>query len=158
MMRIKEALFGLGVLGLSLLLQGCATTGDGDGTALSGPRGEVVMAALSQVGTRYQYGAASPGQALDCSALTQHAYRAAGVKIPRMSLAQRKAAMPVDPARVKPGDLVFFRIGGDDYHVGVMVDQRRFVHASTSQKQVRLASLAEPYWQRHLIGAGTYLN
>jgi len=125
---------------------------------LGGARSEVVSAALSQVGTRYAYGAESPGKALDCSALTQHAYRAAGLNIPRMSTAQRAAAKPARLSKVKPGDLVFFKIGRGQYHVGLMVGDDRFVHASTSKKQVRLSSLAAPYWRSRFIGAGTYLN
>ena len=158
MKRNSLASLGLGVLGLGLLLQGCSSTGGTTDTALDGPRGKVVTAALSQIGTRYKYGAEAPGKALDCSALTQHAYSAAGVRIPRVSTDQRKAVTPVHPAKAQPGDLVFFRIRRGLHHVGVMVDDKRFAHASTSKKQVRLSSINSDYWQRRLIGAGTYLN
>jgi len=152
-------LLWFGIIGGSFLLQGCATTGDsGDTATLNGPRAEVVTAALSQVGIPYVYGAESPGRALDCSALTQHAYREAGVSIPRISLAQRQAAKPVRLSKVKPGDLVFFKTGRRQYHVGLMVDGKRFVHASTSKKRVRLSSLDADYWRERVIGAGSYLN
>jgi cell wall-associated NlpC family hydrolase len=39
-----------------------------------------------------------------------------------------------------------------------MVDAERFVHASTSRRQVRLDRLATPYWQARYLGAGTYLD
>jgi cell wall-associated NlpC family hydrolase len=160
MKTVASAPLWVGILGVGLLLQGCASTGSGgsETTALKGARGDVVMAALSQVGTRYKYGAEAPGKALDCSALTQHAHRAAGVQIPRVSTAQRKAAKPVHPKKAKPGDLVFFKIKPNQYHVGLMVDKKRFVHASTSKKRVRLSSLNSDYWQNRIIGAGTYLN
>ena len=160
MIRKNLTPLGLGVLGLVVMLQGCASGGGdyGGASELNGRRGEVVTAALSEVGTRYVYGAQSPGKALDCSALTQLAYRAAGVKIPRISTAQRKAAKPVRLSNVKPGDLVFFKIRRGQYHVGLMVDDGRFVHASTSKKRVRLSHLDTPYWRSRLIGAGTYLN
>jgi cell wall-associated NlpC family hydrolase len=151
----------LGVIGIGLLLQGCASTGGGAGETVSnggGARDKVVAAALSQIGTRYKYGAQSPGKALDCSALTQHAYRVAGVRIPRVSTDQRRAATPVQPAKAQPGDLVFFKMRRGLHHVGLMVDDKRFVHASTSKKRVRLSSIDSNFWQRHLIGAGTYLN
>jgi cell wall-associated NlpC family hydrolase len=155
----KRLALGLGVPCLAFFLQGCAGTGDkGEGAVASGPREDVVTAALAEVGTRYAYGAESPGRALDCSALTQHAYRAAGVSIPRVSLAQRRAAKPVGLSRVKPGDLVFFKTGRSQYHVGLMVDGKRFVHASTSQKRVLLSSLDSDYWRSRLLGAGTYFN
>jgi len=160
-MKLNSTLvLGLGILGLGLVLQGCASNGGEKAkeTALDGVRGTVVTAALSEIGTRYKYGAESPGKALDCSALTQHAYSVAGVHIPRVSTDQRRAATPVHPAKAKPGDLVFFRIRRGLHHVGLMVDDKRFVHASTSRKQVRLSRINSDYWQRRLIGAGTYLN
>ena len=154
----NPALPWLGIIGLGLLLQGCTGTGGTGEAAMDGTRGQVVMAALSQIGTRYRYGAQSPGKALDCSALTQHAYSAAGLKIPRVSTDQRRSATPVRLAKVQPGDLLFFRIRPGLNHVGLMVDDKRFVHASTSKKQVRLSSIESDYWQRKLIGAGTFLN
>ena len=154
----SRATLWLGVMGFGLLLQGCASSGGTSETATAGSRGQVVMAALSEVGTRYKYGAQSPGKALDCSALTQHAHSAAGVEIPRVSTDQRRASKPVHLAMVRPGDLVFFRIRPGLHHVGLMVDDERFVHASVSRKQVRLSSIHSDYWQTRLIGAGTYLN
>ena len=148
-------LMGVSMIGLALSLQGCATPGD---VASQSRRGEVVMAALSQVGTPYGYGAEVPGKALDCSALARHAHRAVGLEIPRMSTAQKAAATPVSPSRVREGDLVFFRTGPSQYHVGLMVDENRFVHASTSRKEVLVSSLDQPYWRSRIIGAGTYLN
>jgi cell wall-associated NlpC family hydrolase len=148
----------LGAMGLGLLVQGCSSTGSKNEITGDTTRQHVVMAALSQIGTRYQYGAGYPGNALDCSALTQHAYRAAGLVIPRISTDQRKAATPVPPTKVKPGDLVFFVIRPGLHHVGLMVDDKRFVHASTSERQVRVSSLESDYWQRRLVGAGSYLN
>ena len=149
------------------LLQACAGGAntriysvEGERFDLSGlgeERANVVIAALSQVGTPYVYGATKPGQALDCSALTQYAHSAAGVRIPRVSTAQQAAARPVR-RRPNPGDLVFFKTGPSQYHVGLMVDKDRFVHASTSKQRVRLASLSKQYWQQRYLGAGTYLR
>lgn len=157
----------LGMLAWLLLLSGCASApkprifhvGDEafDLTGLSSARAEVVIAGLSQIGTPYVYGGSQPGQALDCSGLTQHAHQAAGLAIPRVSTAQQAAARPLRGAP-KPGDLVFFQTGPNQYHVGLMVDQRRFVHASTSLRRVHLASLDNSYWRARFMGAGTYLH
>jgi len=148
-----------------LILQGCASSGarmssvggeEFDLSGLDNRRASVVMAALSQVGTPYVYGGSEPGQALDCSGLTQYAHGVAGVSIPRVSTAQKASARPVRK-RPNPGDLVFFKTGPSQYHVGVMVDGTRFVHASTSKRRVRLASLSKHYWQQRYLGAGTFL-
>ncbi len=127
-----------------------------DLSGLEPQRANVVVAALSQVGTPYVYGGATPHQALDCSGLTLVAHQAAGMTIPRVSTAQQAAARPLR-GHPKPGDLVFFKTGPNQYHVGLMVDQQRFVHASTSKRRVRLASLTSPYWQERFLGAGSYL-
>jgi cell wall-associated NlpC family hydrolase len=149
-----------------LILQGCASPAkrlysvggeEFDLSGLDDRRASVVMAALSQVGTPYVYGGSEPGQALDCSGLTQYAHSAAGLRIPRVSTAQQASARPVG-RRPNPGDLVFFKTGPSQYHVGVMVDADRFVHASTSKRRVRLSSLSKDYWRQRYLGAGTYLQ
>lgn len=154
------------ILSVFLLLQGCAGSGvksydaGGESFDLSGldeQRADVVMAALSQVGTPYVYGGSEPGRALDCSGLTQYAHSAAGLSIPRVSTAQQAAAKPVRRQPI-PGDLVFFKTGPSQYHVGLMVDKDRFVHASTSKQRVRLSSLSAGYWRERYLGAGTYLR
>jgi cell wall-associated NlpC family hydrolase len=135
-------------------LSGCATQ-RGDG---AGPRGDVVLAGLSQVGTPYVYGGTNPGEGLDCSGLTYYAHHVAGVRIPRVSTEQLRAAKPVSGRRLRAGDMVFFQTGPGQHHVGLMVDEGRFVHASTSRRQVRLDRLDTPYWQARFLGAGTYFD
>lgn len=142
----------LGLIGICLLMQGCATGG------ADGRRDRVVQAALAELGTPYAYGAQRPGEALDCSALIQHAHRAAGLDIPRASKAQQHSARPVRPERARAGDLVFFRTGPGQYHVGLVVEGARFVHASTSRSEVLVSRLDTPYWRSRIVGAGTYLN
>lgn len=129
---------------------------DFDLRGLEPQRANVVLAALSQVGTPYVYGGSTPDRALDCSGLTQFAHREAGMQIPRVSTEQRRAAGALR-GRPEPGDLVFFRTGPGQYHVGLMVDRERFVHASTSKRRVRLARLDRPYWRQRFLGAGSYL-
>lgn len=169
--RERRARGLLAIVALSLLtgLSGCASKpaqapaqtfaiGDDqfDLSRLEPQRADVVKAALAQIGTPYVYGGATPHRALDCSGLTLVAHRAAGLSIPRVSTAQKAAARPLR-GQPKPGDLVFFKTGPSQYHVGLMVDKQRFVHASTSRRQVRLARLENPYWRQRFIGAGSYL-
>ncbi|ELY4573230.1 C40 family peptidase [Cronobacter turicensis] len=51
----------------------------------------------------------------------------------------------VDKNKLRPGDLVFFRIKGA-LHVGFYDSDGEFIHASTS-KGVTRSSLDNPYWQ-----------
>ncbi|MBK1618524.1 hypothetical protein CKO42_08745 [Lamprobacter modestohalophilus] len=155
-------------LGSALVLLGCASTPSSpnrsvqvagetfDLSSLEPTRADVVKAALAQIGTPYVYGGATPHRALDCSGLTLVAHQAAGMSIPRVSTQQQAAATPLR-GHPKPGDLVFFKTGPSQYHVGIMVDEQRFVHASTSKRHVRLANLGSNYWRERYLGAGSYL-
>jgi len=92
-----------------------------DGTASVGVI--AVSWALAQVGTPYVWGGEAQGVGFDCSGLTQAAYRAAGVALPRVAQDQFDAGPRLGPGSVlEPGDLVFFGGGpGDVSHVGLYV-------------------------------------
>lgn len=137
-------------------LSGCASRGRDDG--LSARRAALVDKSLAQIGTPYLYGGKSPAEGFDCSGLTHYAHHQAGLAIPRTAAAQQRAAKPVPRSRLQPGDMVFFKTGPNAYHVGLMIDDKRFVHASTSRSRVRIDHLDTPYWNSHYIGAGTYLR
>lgn len=68
--------------------------------------GRAVRAALSRLGRPYVWGATGPNQ-FDCSGLTQWAYAQAGVRLDRTTYLQIHDGIPVSPAHVRPGDLVF---------------------------------------------------
>ena len=85
---------------------------------------EAVSYALAQIGTPYRWGGETPGVGFDCSGLTQAAYAAAGITIPRVAQAQYDAG-PHLPAGtpLQPGDLVFFGPSAADVtHVGIVVN------------------------------------
>lgn len=55
---------------------------------------------------------------------------------------------------LREGDLVFFRIHHRRIsHVGIYLENDKFVHASTSAG-VMISDLNEPYWKRYFAGAG----
>lgn len=68
--------------------------------------------AVAQVGSWYQWGGSCtdpfgpPAGRCDCSSLMQQAYASVGVALPRVAADQSKVGAPVDPADVRPGDLV----------------------------------------------------
>jgi cell wall-associated NlpC family hydrolase len=71
--------------------------------------------ALAQLGTPYSYGGdctdphgPDPAHHCDCSSLTQMAWKAGGITIPRTAAEQSRIGTPVpDLAQLRPGDLVF---------------------------------------------------
>ncbi|WP_246237548.1 C40 family peptidase [Caldichromatium japonicum] len=146
-------LFLVLVIGVLMsMLSGCASRG-----GLTAKRADLVAKGLAQIGTPYVYGGTSPRQGFDCSGLTYYAHYQTGLRIPRTAAAQHRAARPVSRNRLQPGDMVFFKTGPDIYHVGLMIDRKHFVHASSARNEVRVDSLDSPYWSAHYIGAGTYL-
>lgn len=78
----------------------------------------IVAAAAAQKGKPYRYGATGPNS-FDCSGLTQFAYHAVGINLPRTSAAQAKAVRAIPRGSALPGDLIFFASGGHVYHAAI---------------------------------------
>jgi len=114
---------------------------------------QVVALATAQMGKPYQWGAAGPDQ-FDCSGLTQYVYRQLGVDLPRVSVEQAAAGVHVDRLDLRPGDLVFFHIGGPRIdHVGIYVPGGKFIHAPSRHHPVRTDRLDDPWWNQRYRGA-----
>lgn len=107
-------------------------------TAAPNARAQVaVEAALSKVGSPYQWGAAGP-DSFDCSGLTMWAWAQAGVALPHNSGAQYAATPRVDRADLQPGDLLFS--GSPIHHVGMYVGNGQMVEAPYTGATVRVVS------------------
>jgi peptidoglycan DL-endopeptidase CwlO len=106
-----------------------------------------VRAALSQLGVPYRFAAASPGQAFDCSGLTQWAWGQAGVSLPHFAASQYGMLPHVPLDQLQPGDLVFFY--SDLHHVGIYIGNGMMVHAPRTGDVVKVS----PLQGRNLVGA-----
>ncbi|OOG25959.1 Nlp family transcriptional regulator [Thioalkalivibrio denitrificans] len=125
-------------------------------TASDASRNQVVAVALAQVGTPYRFGGDTP-RGFDCSGLARYAHGAAEIRIPRQTHVQSEHARRVDISRLKPGDLLFFRIDDDKpSHVSIYVGENRFVHAPSSGGHVHVERLDHPYWAPRLLHAGHF--
>jgi peptidoglycan DL-endopeptidase CwlO len=93
---------------------------------VSGAAGKAVDFAFAQLGCPYVFGGTGPcHQGFDCSGLTQAAWAAAGVAIPRTS--EEQAGLPAVPlADLQPGDILEF-VG--DGHVGIYVGHGMLIDA-----------------------------
>ncbi|QOV36155.1 C40 family peptidase [Streptomyces ferrugineus] len=94
--------------------------------------------ARSQMGKPYVWGATGP-DSYDCSGLTQAAWKAAGVDIPRVTYDQVNAGTTVSLANARPGDLIFFY--DDVTHVGIYIGNGMMIHAPKPGTYVREESI-----------------
>ena len=114
----------------------------------------VVAYALSLQGAPYRYGKASPSEGFDCSGFVSHVYARQGIVLPRTAH-EMAAILPAIPDHLaQPGDLLFFDSNGTaNSHVGIYVEQDRFIHAPSQRTgKVVVSSLKNSYWQKHYQG------
>ncbi|MGW6206754.1 NlpC/P60 family protein [Streptomyces sp. NPDC055089] len=115
-------------------------TGSGSGSdADASTKAEKVMAfARTQIGKPYVWGATGPAS-YDCSGLTQAAWKAAGVDIPRTTWDQVNVGTRIATEDLRPGDLVFFY--DDISHVGIYKGDGMMIHAPKPGANVREESI-----------------
>lgn len=123
----------------------------------SGIRKKIAEESIEWIGTPYGYGCNQKGVATDCSGLVLVLYEEiANIKLPRMSSEQADFCDELKEKEIEAGDLVFFATGKNKKkvsHVGVMIDNCKFVHASAS-KGVIMSEMTTPYYQRTFIKFG----
>lgn len=104
-------------------------------------------------GTPYRLGGSSQ-KGIDCSAFVQTLiFGVFALQLPRTAKEQYVLSEWLPVNDLKEGDLVFFNTRGGVSHVGVYLQNHKFVHASTSGG-VMISDLNDSYWSRKLIGAG----
>ncbi|MCX4780527.1 C40 family peptidase [Streptomyces sp. NBC_01264] len=102
-----------------------------------------VAFAYGAIGKPYVWGATGPGS-YDCSGLTQAAWRAAGVSLPRTTYTQINAGRRISRDALAPGDLVFFYSGVT--HVGMYIGNGQMIHAPRPGSTVRVAPVDSMPW------------
>lgn len=113
----------------------------------------VAVEAKSLVGSPYRYGGRGP-KVFDCSGLTSYVYARHGYKLPRRAKDQVTSGRWVPRKRLKPGDLVFFKVSWyGSYHVGIFLGDGRFVHAPRTGKRVEVQRLDNGYYKKRYYTA-----
>jgi peptidoglycan DL-endopeptidase CwlO len=103
--------------------------------------GKAVAFAYSKLGCPYAFGGTGPcGSGYDCSGLTQAAWAAAGVSIPRTSESQW-AGLP-HVSSLQPGDIMVFNGAG---HVGIYVGNNELIDAPHTGLDVELVAFSGWY-------------
>jgi cell wall-associated NlpC family hydrolase len=164
---MKKNLRTAGILVISILLMGCssvpdrgvARTGYAAGTGSRAHVGSIADLSDSESvkdalyaqydewkGTRYQIRGLSKN-GIDCSGFVHMTFKSKmGIVLPRSSELQAELGIDVDKDQLQAGDLVFFKTGRTMRHVGVYLEDGRFLHASTSSGVV-ISHLNESYWK-----------
>lgn len=112
-------------------------------------------------GTRYRAGGKKPG-GFDCSGFTGYVFRNFGITLGASSSIQAMQGEHVDPANLRPGDLLFFSRGAGSKrvgHVGMVTEvdsvtgHTRFIHATTRNGVIESSYPADPHYRARFICA-----
>lgn len=102
----------------------------------SGSRAAVISYAKQFLGVPYVWGGTTPA-GFDCSGLVQYVYRnSVGVKLPRVSQAQRNVGTRVSRGQALPGDMVNY-----NHHVGIYLGNGYMIHAPKPGDKVKIAKV-----------------
>lgn len=118
---------------------------------------ELMIQALSLVGTPYRYGGTDRSEGFDCSGMVQYLYQnTLQVALPRTARDIASVARRINIEQLQVGDLVFFNTNGQPFsHMGIYIGDGEFIHAPSSNKTIRRASLKQQYFQKRFNGAFT---
>lgn len=146
-MTLRNTSHALLLLAMSLWLAACSTAPEQPGGNDSEVRKQLYAQYGEWRGVRYRNGGLSKA-GVDCSGLVYLTYRDRfGVQLPRNTRELANIGTAVANAQWRAGDLVFFRIGLKTHHVGIYLEEGRFLHASTSSG-VMISHVDEPYWKQ----------
>ena len=102
----------------------------------------------------YKYAGKDKG-GIDCSGFAGVLFSTIyNKRVSSSSKAIAEESKKINSSELQEGDLVFFKIeSGSVSHVGVYLQNQKFVHAST-KKGVIISDLNEPYYKKYFYGAG----
>ncbi len=75
-----------------------------------------------------------------------------GKELPTNTRTQLNVGNGIRRSAIQTGDLIFFRTGRQTLHVGIAMDGREFLHASTSSG-VTISKLNQKYWANRYLAA-----
>jgi cell wall-associated NlpC family hydrolase len=146
--RSQARLACLLLFSLFVILEGCAPKKI---RVYEGPpqKGEaIVQYAAGLLGRPYKLGGKGP-DAFDCSGFVYYVYGRYDIKVPFTTDELVRTGYQVARENVLAGDLVIFNIKRS-YHIGIMMNEREFVHASSS-RGVAIGDLDASYWRRSFL-------
>ncbi len=146
---MKPLLFALGIM---IFFSACSSRPPAPAQSVTSQHSPIVKKLYAQYnswrGTPYEYGGLSL-DGVDCSGFIYKSYRSVfNITLPRSTKGQIKRGKRVYINELCAGDLIFFKTGYKTHHVGIYVENGKFMHASTS-RGVTLSSMRDGYWREH---------
>lgn len=118
------------------------------------PRKRIADFAMRFRDVRYVRGGHDPKTGFDCSGFTHYVYlQTYGLNLPYDAPSQYRDGKSIARNRMRTGDLVFFQVGKHITHVGIYLEDGRFIHSPSPGKRVRIDSLDSAYWAIRFAGA-----
>ncbi len=103
-------------------------------------------------GTPYVLGGYS-SNGVDCSRFVNIVFdEYFGKELPTNTRTQLNVGNGIRRSAIQTGDLIFFRTGRKTLHVGIAMDEKQFMHASTSSG-VTISKLNKKYWANRYLAA-----
>lgn len=119
-----------------------AGVANGYGSAPSPAVATVISSAMAELGVPYLWGGTTSA-GWDCSGLVQHAYRQAGVEMPRVSRDQARMGVEVPSIDLaRPGDLLAF--GSPVDHIGIYLGDGKMIQAPKAGDVVKVSDIRRP--------------
>lgn len=120
----------------------------------------LIAKAKNFIGLPYRFGGTSPTSGFDCSGFMQYVYKqTANINLPRTSGSMAQVGERVSRDALKPGDMVFFSLGGGRIsHVGMYIGEGRFIHSPSTGKSISITSLDTGYWANKFVTARRVLD
>jgi len=116
----------------------------------------IIETAKAYLGAPYKYGGNSTETGIDCSAYVKKVFSFFGVNLPRTVRWMHKHAdgVWVERNRLEKGDLVFFETNRPfPSHIGIYIENGKFIHASSAGGKVLISDLNQPYYSETYIGS-----
>ena len=110
---------------------------------------KAVAIALRYLGTPYSWAGASPA-GFDCSGFVMYVYGKLDITLPHSSWMLWGEGRPVTRKHLRAGDIVFFN---GRSHVGIYVQNGKFVHSPHSGDVVKISRFSEDWYGSTYDGA-----
>lgn len=119
--------------------------------------------AVKYVGVPYVTGGTTT-RGFDCSGFTQRVFKDVGINLPRVSSSQAKidsmdsfkedTTTIKNKADIQAGDLIFFSNSpGRVSHVGIALEDNKYIHASVSNRSITIANRSGSYYNNKFTKA-----